>query len=37
MQNWGVNDFWGPPYGLLQGSLADLDSVPPFENGIDIE
>lgn len=36
-QGWGVNGFWGPPYGLLQGSLADIDSVPPFENGIDIE
>lgn len=31
-QNWGENGFFGPPYALLQGSLADLARQPPFEN-----
>ncbi|PNW73340.1 hypothetical protein CHLRE_14g628450v5 [Chlamydomonas reinhardtii] len=29
---WGNNGFFGPPYALLQGSLADLARQPPFEN-----
>ncbi|KAG2448073.1 hypothetical protein HYH02_007099 [Chlamydomonas schloesseri] len=30
--DWGRDGFWGPPYALLQGSLADLAREPPFEN-----
>ncbi|KXZ49020.1 hypothetical protein GPECTOR_23g109 [Gonium pectorale] len=29
---WGKDGFYGPPYALLQGSLADLARQPPFEN-----
>ncbi len=32
LQEWGKDGFWGPPYALLQGSLADLARQPPFEN-----
>jgi hypothetical protein len=28
---WGQNNFYGPPYALLQGSLADMPEQPPFE------
>lgn len=30
-KNWGVSDFWGPPYALLQGTLADLPEKPEWE------
>eukprot|EP00775_Hariotina_reticulata_P003683 gene3683-3943_t len=30
-QNFGKDNFYGPPYALLQGSLADLAEQPPFE------
>jgi hypothetical protein len=30
-QNWGVDGFWGPPYALLQGSLEDMPTKPPYE------
>ncbi|GFR44364.1 hypothetical protein Agub_g5585, partial [Astrephomene gubernaculifera] len=30
--DWGQAGFYGPPYALLQGSLADLAREPPFEN-----
>jgi len=31
LQNFGKDNFYGPPYALLQGSLADLAEQPPFE------
>jgi hypothetical protein len=31
IQNWGQGSFYGPPYALLQGSLADMAQQPPFE------
>ncbi|WIA13540.1 hypothetical protein OEZ85_007112 [Tetradesmus obliquus] len=30
-QSWGQDSFYGPPYALLQGSLADMAQQPPFE------
>ena len=30
MQNFGKDAFFGPPYALLQGSLADMGEAPPF-------
>ena len=27
-ENWGKDGFFGPPYGLLQGSLADMTETP---------
>uniref|UniRef100_A0A383VB71 Uncharacterized protein n=1 Tax=Tetradesmus obliquus TaxID=3088 RepID=A0A383VB71_TETOB len=30
-QSWGRDSFYGPPYALLQGSLADMAHQPPFE------
>mmetsp|Transcript_38542 Transcript_38542/g.85818 ORF Transcript_38542/g.85818 Transcript_38542/m.85818 type:complete len:230 (+) Transcript_38542:15-704(+) len=30
-ENFGKNNFYGPPYALLQGSLADMAEQPPFE------
>ncbi|GFR45884.1 hypothetical protein Agub_g7338 [Astrephomene gubernaculifera] len=30
--NWGVNGFYGPPYGLLQGGMPNLASAVKFEN-----
>lgn len=29
---WGTGGFHGPPYALLQGSMADLARIPPSEN-----
>ena len=29
-ENFGKDGFFGPPYALLQGSLADMDETPPF-------
>ena len=29
-QNFGKYAFFGPPYALLQGSLADMGEAPPF-------
>ena len=29
-ENFGKDGFFGPPYALLQGSLADMDENPPF-------
>jgi hypothetical protein len=31
LQGWGQGGFYGPPYALLQGSLADIAEQPPFE------
>lgn len=28
--NFGAAGFYGPPYALLQGSLADMAEMPPF-------
>ncbi|KAF6251927.1 hypothetical protein COO60DRAFT_576641 [Scenedesmus sp. NREL 46B-D3] len=30
-QGWGQGSFYGPPYALLQGSLAGMAEQPPFE------
>jgi hypothetical protein len=37
MQNFGKDNFYGPPYALLQGSLADLAEQPPFEGNIPVK
>lgn len=30
-QGWGQNGLYGPPYALLQGSLAGMTEQPPME------
>jgi hypothetical protein len=35
--NFGKDSFYGPPYALLQGSLADMKDAPPFEGSPIVE
>ncbi|KAG1671801.1 hypothetical protein FOA52_000178 [Chlamydomonas sp. UWO 241] len=36
-ENFGRDGFYGPPYALLQGSLADMADTPPFEGSPEVK